>query len=163
MLNQLVACELAVSGPDGVCAVSTVSAGDAVSAVRARDEAEERIRASRIEIMRGYAETSRCRRRALLEYFGVESPEHCGACDRCDAASAQPADVPGDASSSGTAGESGSGAIRIDSTVEHAEFGTGTVMGIEDDRLTVFFPEHGYKVLARAVFENGIMELGEAA
>jgi ATP-dependent DNA helicase RecQ len=55
------------------------------------------------------------------------------------------------------------GGIRIDAPVEHAEFGTGTVMGIEDDRLTVFFPEHGYKVLARAAFENGILELGEAA
>ena len=56
-----------------------------------------------------------------------------------------------------------SGGIRIDSTVEHGEFGTGTVMAIEDDRLTVFFADHGYKVLARAAFENGILELGEAA
>lgn len=155
VLNQLVACELAVSGPDGVSARSKASAGDAVSAVRERDEAEERIRASRIEIMRGYAETTHCRRRALLEYFGVESPAQCGSCDRCDTGTVAPVDE-----AAATADDDG---IRIDSTVEHGEFGTGTVMAIEDDRLTVFFADHGYKVLARSAFENGILELGEAA
>ena len=157
VLNQLVACELAVSGPDGIRALKKkISAGDAVAAVRERDEAEERIRASRIEIMRSYAETSHCRRRALLEYFGVETPEQCGACDRCDAGAAAPIEAPTDA-------DAGADGIRIDSTVQHEEFGTGTVMGVEEDRLTVFFPEHGYKVLARAAFERGILELGEAA
>ena len=155
VLNQLVACELAVSGPDGVSALAKVSAGDAVSAVRERDEAEERIRASRIEIMRGYAETTHCRRRALLEYFGVETPSQCASCDRCDAGAVVPVEP--------AAEDAESGGIRIDSTVEHGEFGTGTVMAIEDDRLTVFFADHGYKVLARAAFENGILELGEAA
>ncbi|KQM38358.1 ATP-dependent DNA helicase RecQ [Microbacterium sp. Leaf203] len=155
VLNQLVACELAVSGPDGVSALAKVSAGDAVSAVRERDEAEERIRASRIEIMRGYAETTHCRRRALLEYFGVETPSQCASCDRCDAGAVVPVEP--------SAEDAESGGIRIDSTVEHGEFGTGTVMAIEDDRLTVFFADHGYKVLARAAFENGILELGEAA
>ena len=155
VLNQLVACELAVSGPDGVSALAKVSAGDAVSAVRERDEAEERIRASRIEIMRGYAETTHCRRRALLEYFGVETPSQCASCDRCDAGAVVPVEPATE--------DAESGGIRIDSTVEHGEFGTGTVMAIEDDRLTVFFADHGYKVLARAAFENGILELGEAA
>ncbi|KTS90735.1 hypothetical protein NS183_07655, partial [Microbacterium testaceum] len=55
VLNQLVASGLAVSGAEGVSVQKKVSAGDAVAAVRERDEAEERIRASRIEIMRGYA------------------------------------------------------------------------------------------------------------
>jgi ATP-dependent DNA helicase RecQ len=155
VLNQLVACELAASGPDGVSALAKVSAGDAVSAVRERDEAEERIRASRIEIMRGYAETTHCRRRALLEYFGVETPSQCASCDRCDAGAVVPVEPATE--------DAESGGIRIDSTVEHGEFGTGTVMAIEDDRLTVFFADHGYKVLARAAFENGILELGEAA
>ncbi|MFM9578045.1 recombinase RecQ, partial [Streptomyces turgidiscabies] len=68
MLTQLVACGLAVAGPEGISAAAKVSAGDAVAAVRERDDAEERVRASRIEIMRGYAETVHCRRRALLEY-----------------------------------------------------------------------------------------------
>ncbi|WP_295791502.1 ATP-dependent DNA helicase RecQ [uncultured Microbacterium sp.] len=157
VLNQLVACELAASGPDGVSVLKKVSAGDAVAAVRDRDEAEERIRASRIEIMRGYAETVNCRRRALLEYFGVETPERCGSCDRCDTGATAPADS--DAETLDTADDG----IRIDAVVEHGEFGTGTVMGVEADRITVFFPEHGYKVLARAAFDTGVIGLGEAA
>ncbi|MDQ1121582.1 RecQ family ATP-dependent DNA helicase [Microbacterium trichothecenolyticum] len=163
VLNQLIACGLAISGPDGVSAMSTASAGDAVSAVRERDEAEERIRASRIAIMRGYAETAHCRRRALLEYFGVEAAERCGACDRCDASAVAPADASAVTAAEEEPATADADGIRIDATVEHGEFGTGTVMGIEDDRLTVFFPEHGYKVLARAAFENGILGLGEAA
>ncbi|MCG7418142.1 RecQ family ATP-dependent DNA helicase [Microbacterium sp. ACRRU] len=157
VLTQLVTCGLAVSGPDGVSPASKASAGDAVAAVRERDEAEERIRASRIEIMRGYSETVRCRRRALLEYFGVDAPEHCGSCDRCDASAAEP--VTADAAVTTAAGEG----IRIDAVVEHHEWGTGTVMAVESDRLTVFFPDHGYKVLARAAFERGILELADAA
>lgn len=157
VLNQLVVCELAASGPDGVTVLQKVSAGDAVAAVRERDEAEERIRASRIEIMRGYAETVHCRRRALLEYFGVETPERCGSCDRCDAGAAAPVDAEGETADAADDG------IRIDAVVRHGEFGTGTVMGVEADRITVFFPEHGYKVLARAAFDTGVLGLGEAA
>lgn len=157
VLTQLVASGLAASGPDGISTDSDAAAGDAVSAVRERDAAEERIRASRIEIMRGYAETARCRRRALLEYFGVEAEERCGTCDRCDAAAteAEPAAVAADDADAET--------LRVDSVVEHDEWGTGTVMAVEADRLTVFFPDHGYKVLARAAFDRGILELGDAA
>ena len=157
VLTQLVASGLAVSRPDGISTDSESAAGDAVAAVRERDAAEERIRASRIEIMRGYAETVRCRRRALLEYFGVEAEERCGTCDRCDAAAneAEPAALSSDDADAET--------LRVDSIVEHDEWGTGTVMAVEADRLTVFFPDHGYKVLARAAFDRGILELGDAA
>jgi ATP-dependent DNA helicase RecQ len=31
--------------------------------------------------------------------------------------------------------------------VRHPEFGEGTVMSTEDDRVTVLFAEHGYKTL----------------
>ncbi|MCT2086646.1 RecQ family ATP-dependent DNA helicase [Microbacterium enclense] len=156
VLTQLVACGLAESGPEGISAASDAPAGDVVAAVRERDDAEERIRASRIEIMRGYAETVRCRRRALLEYFGVEAPEHCGTCDRCDAADAAPV-------TAADAGAAEADDLHVDSVVEHHEWGTGTVMAVEADRLTVFFPGHGYKVLTRAAFDRGILELGDAA
>ncbi|MFJ4038167.1 RecQ family ATP-dependent DNA helicase [Microbacterium sp. NPDC090007] len=161
VLNQFVVCGLAASGPDGVTVRQEVSAGDAVAAVRDRDEAEERIRASRIEIMRGYAETVHCRRRALLEYFGVDTPERCGSCDRCDAGAAAPVD---DAGAAGVESmDAADDGIRIDAVVHHGEFGTGTVMGVEADRITVFFSDHGYKVLARAAFDTGVLGLGEAA
>lgn len=155
VLNQLVATGLAAAGADGVRAASDATAGDAVTTVRERDEADERIRTSRIEIMRAYAETVHCRRRALLEYFGVDSPARCESCDRCDATDAADTDT--------SAAERDEDGLSIDATVEHEEFGSGTVMGVEDDRLTVFFPDHGYKVLARSALKRGILELGHAA
>jgi hypothetical protein len=48
------------------------------SAVRRRRREASR----RIDAMVGYARTSRCRRRALLEWFG-ERLERCSGCDRC--------------------------------------------------------------------------------
>ncbi|WP_019063909.1 RecQ family ATP-dependent DNA helicase [Streptomyces prunicolor] len=38
---------------------------------------------SRVDMMRGYAETTDCRRRFLLGYFGDSGPVPCGACDNC--------------------------------------------------------------------------------
>ena len=34
------------------------------------------------------------------------------------------------------------------STVRHAEWGTGMVMGYEEDRMTVLFDDVGYKTLS---------------
>jgi ATP-dependent DNA helicase RecQ len=43
--------------------------------------------------------------------------------------------------------------------VRHPEFGDGTVMSTEDDRITVLLGEHGYKTLALdAVREQGLLE-----
>jgi ATP-dependent DNA helicase RecQ len=38
----------------------------------------ERVDRSRVEMMRGYAETRQCRRQFLLAYFGETLPEPCG-------------------------------------------------------------------------------------
>ncbi|HEX4812358.1 MAG TPA: RecQ family zinc-binding domain-containing protein [Nonomuraea sp.] len=38
--------------------------------------------------MRRYAETTDCRRRFLLAYFGEEPPEPCDTCDTCRAGTA---------------------------------------------------------------------------
>ena len=86
----------------------------------------------------------------------MEASEHCGACDRCDAAAAAPV-------TAADAAVAESDDLHVDSVVDHHEWGTGTVMAVEADRLTVFFPDHGYKVLARATFDRGILELGDAA
>lgn len=48
-------------------------------AVEVADTRQKLIR-SRIEMMRGYAETTDCRRRFLLGYFGEPLPEHCDTC-----------------------------------------------------------------------------------
>ncbi len=65
------------------------------------DESRRRVDDSRIDMMRGYAETTGCRRRYLLEYFGEPCPRTCGNCGNCVAGSAAPDPAPA-AASAGT-------------------------------------------------------------
>lgn len=43
----------------------------------------ERLKQQKLTALLGYCETARCRRQALLRYFGQELPEPCGNCDTC--------------------------------------------------------------------------------
>ncbi|QIG40619.1 RecQ family ATP-dependent DNA helicase [Microbacterium sp. 4R-513] len=111
-------------------------------------ERRERIEESRLEVMRRYAETRDCRRRVLLGYFGEDLPEPCGHCDTCRAGTAKEAEEEVDTPY--PAGVS----------VKHIEWGRGSVVEVESDRITVFFEEQGYKVLALdAVTENHLLSL----
>jgi ATP-dependent DNA helicase RecQ len=98
-------------------------------------EARERLIQSRIEMMRGYAETTGCRRQYLLGYFGEQLPHPCGNCDTCDA---------GTAEEQPTCNKE----FPINSSVQHATWGHGVVMSIDQDRLTVLFDDVGYKTLS---------------
>ncbi|MEA2666756.1 MAG: ATP-dependent helicase RecQ [Candidatus Eremiobacteraeota bacterium] len=87
---------------------------------------------SKLAMMLQYAETTGCRRRFILNYFGEDyAAETCGACDNC----LQGHRV---ATSSG---------YRIADVVYHAKFGQGTVERAEKDLVTVLFPNVGYKTL----------------
>ncbi|MCU1673593.1 MAG: ATP-dependent helicase, RecQ family [Frankiales bacterium] len=99
-------------------------------------EAHRRVERSRIEMMRGYAETQGCRRQYLLAYFGEQYGTQCGNCDTCAAgtASEQP-----DAASSPYA---------LQSRVAHASWGEGVVMRYEGDRIVVLFEDVGYRTLS---------------
>jgi ATP-dependent DNA helicase RecQ len=109
-------------------------------------ETHQRLIRSRIEMMRGYAETTGCRRQYLLGYFGEQLDQPCGNCDTCAAGTAQ-------------AQPSGSGAFPANSAVEHAEWGRGTVMSADDDKVTVVFDDHGYKTLSTpAVREQSLLK-----
>jgi ATP-dependent DNA helicase RecQ len=118
----------------------------AVAAALERAEERERIDRSRVEMLRGYAEGRRCRRQLLLGYFGQEHAAPCGACDTCE-------NGPGGRADATAPGEA-AGAYDVDERVRHPEWGEGTVMAVEDDRLTVFFESAGYKQLALAVVEE---------
>ena len=90
-------------------------------------EARQRLERSRLEMMRGYAETTGCRRQFVLAYFGEELPDPCGNCDTCFA---------------GTASAASAGSDRpfeVHAQVQHPAFGVGTVMSYEEDRVTVLF------------------------
>lgn len=121
----------------------------AVADALERAEERERIDRSRIDMLRGYSETRRCRRQALLGYFGQELADPCGACDTCEGGSAyETVDAP----------SSEARAYAVDDRVDHREWGEGTVMEVEDDRITVFFESQGYKVLSlELVAENGVL------
>ncbi|MGY1883861.1 RecQ family ATP-dependent DNA helicase [Blastococcus sp. SYSU DS0753] len=104
-------------------------------------DTHQRLIRSRIEMMRGYAETTGCRRQFLLGYFGEQLPQPCGNCDTCEAGTAREHAV-------------GDAPFPVNSAVRHAEWGHGVVMSVEPDRLTVLFDQEGYKTLATAAVES---------
>ena len=119
-----------------------------VDAVVERAKAHRRLEESRVDMMRGYAETDRCRAAYMLGYFGAEVTDRCGTCDNCLAGTA-----PEEGVADGTA-------YVVQATVEHAEFGTGTITDVEPDRVTVLFEDVGYRTLAiDLVEERGLLEV----
>ena len=151
-VNLLEQAGAVVTRPDGCLHRSEMPAGAAVS--RAAEIAEQRrdVVRSRIEMMRGYAETTDCRRRLLLGYFGEQVVDPCGHCDSCEAGTARAADPAEDSA----AADDGLGSR---TRVRHPEWGDGVVMSTEPDRVTVLFAEHGYQTLSLdAVRENDLLE-----
>ncbi|MFE1785117.1 RecQ family ATP-dependent DNA helicase [Streptomyces sp. NPDC059506] len=141
-------------------------AGDlppAEAAARAAGLAEARrsLGRSRVEMMRGYAETTGCRRRYLLGYFGEDYEAPCGNCDNCGAAvregrTARPRREAGPGR--GTGPEPGGHAFRTGARVRHRRWGEGTVLGAERDRVTVLFDSVGYRTLSlAAVVGRGLL------
>jgi ATP-dependent DNA helicase RecQ len=125
--------------------VTDRSAEQAVADAVEVAENHQRMVRSRLEMMRGYAETTGCRRQFLLGYFGEELADPCGNCDTCDAGTAD-RQVPGTSD------------FARDEVVRHQEWGRGVVMSVERDRLTVLFDAVGYKTLSlAAVRENDLL------
>jgi ATP-dependent DNA helicase RecQ len=126
-----------VSG-DGALAAADGSLAPREAALAAAElaEAHRRVERSRIEMMRGYAETQGCRRQYLLGYFGETMDAACGNCDTCEA---------------GTASEQADAAdspYALQSRVQHASWGEGVVMRYEGDRIVVLFEDVGYRTLS---------------
>nr|WP_321499460.1 DNA helicase RecQ [uncultured Dethiosulfovibrio sp.] len=48
------------------------------------DQAFKRINRQNLDVMLGYCETTECRRKMLLSFFGDSCPVPCGNCDTCD-------------------------------------------------------------------------------
>jgi ATP-dependent DNA helicase RecQ len=105
-------------------------------------ESHKKVERSRVDMMRGYAETTGCRRQYVLAYFGEAYDEQCGNCDTCAAgtASEQPdaADSP----------------YPLQSKVRHASWGEGVVMRYEGDRIVVLFEDVGYRTLSLGTVQD---------
>jgi ATP-dependent DNA helicase RecQ len=156
LLNQLQEAGAVSSGKRGVRLISTAKPAALVQRAVELAEARQRVDESRLQMMRGYAETDGCRRQFLLGYFGEDLPERCGNCDSCTEAASQP-----------QAGNNGGGAARdvadlpfpVQSSVTHKKWGAGLVMRYEDDVITVLFEREGYKTLSReAVMKRKLLK-----
>jgi ATP-dependent DNA helicase RecQ len=115
--------------------------GKVVAAVVQRAEAQQDLERSRVEMMRGYAETDRCRMEYLLGYFGEDDDRLCGRCDNCRA---------GTAVESTSAGST----YQVNDAVTHQKFGSGTVVDVDQETVTVLFDEVGYRVLKQEIVEE---------
>jgi ATP-dependent DNA helicase RecQ len=153
-LNLLEQADAVVTDDEGSFRRTPMDTEEAVDrAVRIAERRREMVR-SRIQMMREYADTTDCRRRLLLGYFGEQRAEPCGYCDNCDAGTSTRPD------GRGTRAAEAAG-MTAEERVHHPDFGEGMVMSVEDDRVTVLFAEHGYKTLALdAVRERGLLEPG---
>jgi ATP-dependent DNA helicase RecQ len=121
---------------------SSVPVAAAVAAAVDVAETKQRLIRSRIDMMRGYADTSGCRRIFLLGYFGEQLRTPCGNCDTCESGSAEETD-PG----------SGDGTFPASAPVRHTEWGQGVVVSADAATITVLFDDVGYKTLSREVVE----------
>jgi ATP-dependent DNA helicase RecQ len=108
------------------------------------EEARKRYERSRLEMMRGYAETTSCRREYILSYFGEEyEPARCGMCDNdllAPATEARPGRAP-------------EAPFAVGERVSHRTLGEGVVQRVRDGKLTVLFDKAGYKTLALEVVQ----------
>lgn len=101
---------------------------------------------SRLDMMRGYAETNECRREYLLNYFGEEyGPERCGMCDN---------DLASPAGDTDSSQEQARSRYSIGDSVIHSTWGEGTVERVAEGKLTVLFATAGYKTLDSELVET---------
>lgn len=156
-------------GRRAVRAVPGRTADEAAEAAAEVFERRRRMDRSRIEMMRGYAETPSCRRQYLLGYFGEQLDEPCGRCDVCDGdryTDRDPGRVTGTARHTATGHEETVPArghrapFEPNDRVRHAEWGEGTVMRTEEDRLVVLFEQVGYKTLSLAAVQESDLLTG---
>jgi ATP-dependent DNA helicase RecQ len=117
----------------------------AAGAVAEMAEERRRWNASRVDMMRDYAETRTCRRRFLLTYFGEAGPPLCGRCDNCESGRAAEHVVEDGAHRPFAEGH----------RVRHVEWDEGTVIRAEPDTITVLFDSVGYKTLALSLVIEG--------
>ncbi|MET9800894.1 RecQ family ATP-dependent DNA helicase [Streptomyces sp. NPDC006368] len=138
-----------------VRALPGMTADDATARAAEAAEARGRLERSRLEMVRAYAETTGCRRRFLLGYFGEAYEPPCGHCDVClsdsrDGSAAEGLPVHGDAERTHPA----AGSYPPGTRVRHREWDDGMVMSQEGDRITVLFDSMGYRTLSLAAITD---------
>jgi len=125
--------------------------GDVADAAAEAAEVQENLRKfarSRIEMMRGYADMTDCRREYILNYFGEVYTPPCNNCDNCLSGLS-------DAKSPSTQ------PFPINGKVVHKVWGPGLVMRYAGDTMVVLFDSVGYRNLAvDLVMREGLLAPG---
>jgi ATP-dependent DNA helicase RecQ len=85
-------------------------------------DSHRQLEQSRVDMMRGFAETGGCRRSFLLGYFGEELHAPCGNCDVCGSATAEPGSV-------SAGGERHAGVLRGTGSAADPHPGSGPASG----------------------------------
>ena len=116
--------------------------GDTVGVedVRGRAEGYQSLQHSRTDMVRGYAETRRCRRQFLLAYLGESDTPRCERCDNCRSGLAAEEDA--------EAAAAPPSPFEPEQRVRHAAFGDGMVISIDGEEVVVLFDDGGYKTLS---------------
>jgi ATP-dependent DNA helicase RecQ len=130
----------------------TGTAADADSQLEAAGRRRQAVLGSRIDSMRHYAETTSCRRRELLGYFGEALHADCGNCDNDTRASLRP-HLP----SPPPKQRDSPARVQVGAEVTHRLWGKGTVLSEDDHELVVSFESVGYRHLTRAALSNGLL------
>jgi ATP-dependent DNA helicase RecQ len=133
---------------------------EAMEDIAAHQAVQVDIEQSRLDMVAAYAETTRCRRRYLLNYLGDEYPaELCLRCDNCLRLAEQRGVRDWDLESQQERVEAQrSGPFAVGQTVAHPEWGDGVVQRVEDDVIVVRFDSVGYRSMhAPTVLERGLL------
>ncbi|MEV5437614.1 RecQ family ATP-dependent DNA helicase [Streptomyces sp. NPDC052682] len=142
-VNLLEEADAVATGEDGeVRPAPGVPPGRAAERAARTAQAHRRTDRSRVEMARAYAETTGCRRHFLLGYFGEEYAPPCGNCDRCAEEDA------GDGGIGERPAHPDAAAYPVGTQVRHEQWGEGTVLSEDQDRITVLFDQAGYRTLS---------------
>ncbi|MFJ2745699.1 RecQ family ATP-dependent DNA helicase [Streptomyces sp. NPDC087440] len=169
VLNLLESCGAVSTSTDGASqAVRGVTERKMVDSAMRLGDSQQQLEQSRVEMMRGYAETTSCRRQFLLGYFGDRPEEPCGNCDVCAAAAlhregGEERGVPVLAGTGPDLGEEPdeprTHPFPAGTRVRHGTWGEGEAMSEEAGKLTVLFDSVGYRTLSLpTVLEGELLE-----
>ena len=129
----------------------TLDAASLAERVLAEQDRFRDYRTARLAAMQKYAETGRCRRAVLLDYFGQEQAEACGHCDNCRLGRTAEAEKEKQQRDDGRP-------FAVGADVEHKKFGRGRVQKYDGREVVVLFERVGSKSLvADYARENALM------
>lgn len=126
---------------------------------------QSHVEQSRLDMVNDYAETTRCRRRYLLNYLGDDYPaELCLRCDNCLRTAEQRDMDDWDLDAQQQRMEADrSGPFASGAPVDHPEWGPGVVQRMEGEVVVVRFDSVGYRSMhAPTVLERGLLNPASA-